>query len=583
MRDLGHASYDDLFAWSVREREAFWGEMVLRTGVRFRTPPERILDPDSTAAAPRWLPGAVFNIAESCLAGASDSPAVVFRREGGPLETWTVGDLSVLSGRVAAGLVALGYAPGEAIAVDMPMTAESVAIYLGIVRAGCAVVSVADSFAPAEIESRLRISGATGIFTGDLLLRGGKVLPLYTKVVAAGAPRAFVVPAGERIEVGLREGDLPFEDLLTGDGAFETVPRGPDDVINVLFSSGTTGDPKAIPWTQTTPLKCAADGMLHQDVRVGDVVAWPTNLGWMMGPWLLFASLQNRAAIGLFYGAPTGRAFGEFVEDAGVTMLGLVPSLVKIWRATGCMDGLDWSTVRAFSSTGEASNPDDMRWLMALPGEGGRPVIEYCGGTEIGGAYVTGTVVQPCAPGTFTTPALGLDFRLLDGEGRPADVGEVFLVPPSVGLSTRLLNRDHHEVYHEDVPPGPDGETLRRHGDRMERLPGGFYRALGRTDDTMNLGGIKVSSAEIERVLAGVPGVTETAAVAVPPPGGGPERLLIFAVLTAAAAEPDELRDAFQTRIRERLNPLFKVHEVRPIDSLPRTASNKVMRRLLRG
>ena len=124
---------------------------------------------------------------------------------------------------------------------------------------------------------------------------------------------------------------------------------------------------------------------------------------------------------------------------------------------------------------------------------------------------------------------------------------------------------------------------LRRHGDHMERLPGGRYRALGRVDDTMNLGGIKVSSAEIERVVAGVDGVAEAAAVAVPPPGGGPSRLVVFAVATPGTTlDPDAVKPAMQAAIGAHLNPLFRIDRVVPIDALPRTASAKVMRRRLR-
>src|SRR5206468_4907226 len=135
--------------------------------------------------------------------------------------------------------------------------------------------------------------------------------------------------------------------------------------------------------------------------------------------------------------APTTTAFGNFVQEAKVTMLGLVPSLVAAWRQSGCMRGRDWSAIRAFSSTGECSNPVDMLYLMHLAGY--RPVIEYCGGTEIGGGYVTGTVAQPCIPSAFSTPALGMDLVLLDENERPADKGEVFIDGPSIGLSTRLL------------------------------------------------------------------------------------------------------------------------------------------------
>jgi acetyl-CoA synthetase len=221
-----------------------------------------------------------------------------------------------------------------------------------------------------------------------------------------------------------------------------------------------------------------------------------------------------------------------------------------------------------------------MAYLMGLAG--GRPVIEYCGGTEIGGGYLTGTVVQPAVPGTFTTPALGIDLRILDEEGRRAASGEVFLVAPSIGLSQRLLNADHHEVYYAGTPR-IEGLTLRRHGDHIEQLDGGYFRVVGRVDDAMNLGGIKVAAADIERAVAGVEGVAETAAVAIAPRDGGPGRLVVFAVpVPGHHVDVESWRSAMQERIGTRLNPLFKVHQVVAIDALPRTASAKVMRRRLR-
>ncbi len=209
-------------------------------------------------------------------------------------------------------------------------------------------------------------------------------------------------------------------------------------------------------------------------------------------------------------------------------------------------------------------------------------MIEYCGGTEIAGAYITGVVVRPCRPATFNSPALGLDLVMLDEAGKPADQGELFLVPPSIGLSSELLNRDHFDVYYAGCPRGPRGETLRRHGDEMERLAGGYWRAHGRVDDTMNLGGIKVSSTEIERAICDIPGVQETAAVAESPPDGGPSRLVVYAVLRHPR-DPQALRQEMQDVLRQRLNPLFRIHRAVVVDALPRTASNKILRRRLRG
>jgi acetyl-CoA synthetase len=582
MQRVGVDSYEELHAWSVQKREQFWALAIERIGVSFEQSFREVLDPLSGVAEPKWLPGARMNIVESCFSAPPESPAIIFQPEGGARSVMTCGELQALTNRVAANLRRLGYQPGDALAILMPMTAEAVAIYLGIVAAGCAVVGIADSFRPREIATRLRLAGALAVFTQDVMMRGGKELPLYANAIEAGAPATIVIPARGGLSLPLRDGDIVWADFLKVDGPWEVTPRDPADAMNILFSSGTTGEPKAIPWTHTTPIKCAVDAHFHQNIQPGDVLVWPTNIGWMMGPWLIFASLMNRAAMGLYYGAPTGREFGQFVQDAGATMLGAVPSLVRAWRNSGCLQGLDWSSIELFSSTGECSCAEDMRWLMEFAG--GRPVIEYCGGTEIGGAYITGTVLRPCVAGTFNTPTLGLDFVIINEHGQSADSGELFLIPPSIGLSTSLLNKDHREVYFAGTPRGPHGESLRRHGDQIERLPSGYWRAQGRADDTMNLGGIKVSSAEIEQVLRGVPGIVETAAIAVAS-GDGPSQLVIYAVPATGSPNPsnEQLAAAMQSAIKRDLNPLFKMHDLILIEALPRTATNKVMRRELRA
>ena len=573
MTELDIKTYPELHAWSVANRDTFWQMMIERLDIKAITTtadPEK----DATGIATKL---AKLNIVESCFNAPDDTVAIVAQHENDArLKTLTYHELECLTNRVANGLVDIGMKQGDAIAIDMPMNAESVAIYLGIVKAGCVVVGIADSFAPDEITTRLRIGKAKAVFTQDYINRAGKRLPLYEKVVAANAPKAIVF--SESVAQIRREVDMRWRDFLSDTETFTAVPCHPDAHTNILFSSGTTGEPKAIPWTHTTPIKAAADAYLHHDIHAGDVLAWYTNLGWMMGPWLIYASLINRATIGLYDGVPTGRDFGVFVQNTEVSMLGVVPTLVRAWKNTDCMYGLDWQAIRAFSSTGECSNPEEMFFLMSLAGY--KPIIEYCGGTEIGGGYITGTRLQPAAPSTFTTPALGVDFRLFDENAEPTENGEVFIVPPSLGLSTSLLNADHNEVYFAGTPQ----PNLRRHGDAIEGLPNNYYRVHGRVDDTMNLSGIKVSSTEIEEVLNIVDGVQETAAVAVSPKDGGPSRLVIYVVLDASeiVLAKQALHATLQTELSAHLNPLFRIHEVVIVDALPRTASNKIMRRLLR-
>ncbi len=583
MAEVGIDRYADLHRWSVTARVEFWRRVIEALEISFVRPPEEILDPAGGPLAPRWLPGAELNIVDSCFKPSSCTIAVALGREGSSaVETVTYGELEALVNRFANGLGEHGFSPGDGIALYMPMNLECVAAYLGAIRAGCSVVSIADSFAPEELRRRLDIGAAAGVVTVEGFQRGGRWIELYEKVVEASAPRTIVVRTrGD--DLRLRDGDVEWDELLSDRAAATGRPAEPYAVTNVLFSSGTTGDPKAIPWTHLTPVKAAMDGHYHHDIRPGSVVAWPTNIGWMMGPWLIYATFVNRGCVALYEGLPSGAGFARFVRDAGVTMLGVVPSLVRAWRASGACEGVDWSGIEVLSSTGEPSNRRDYLWLMSRTGYRA-PVIEYCGGTEIGGAYITGTVVQPAAPATFTTPALGLDLVVLDEHGRPVPEGgsgEVFLVPPSIGLSQSLLNRDHDEIYHAGCPVGPGGAPLRRHGDQLQRLPGGTFRAHGRADDTMNLGGIKVSSVELETAVDRHPAVSECAAVAVQPEDGGADRLVVFAVLTQDR-EAEALRDEVSRLIGEHLNPLFKVHDLVVVESLPRTASNKLMRRSLR-
>ena len=563
-----------LHRWSVKHRSEFWTLVADRLGIIFRQPAYEVLS--GSAESPTWFAGARLNIVESCFRHDPNRVALITNVDDGTDEM-TYGELELAVNRFANGFSAAGLVPGDHIALAMPMTAESVIAYLGIILAGGVVVSIADSFAATEIATRLRIARASVVVTQDRIVRGGKELPMYAKVVTAGAERVVVVDTGGGIQ--LRDVDIWWDDFQSSEDLSEAFIADPRAHTNVLFSSGTTGDPKAIPWDHITPLKGAMDAHFHLDVHSFDTLAWPTNLGWMMGPWLIYSALLNGAAFALYDDLPTGRGFAEFIDAAGVTMLGVIPSIVTAWRAGNVLEGLEWRTVRRFASTGEVSNSDDMTWLMSHHRI--RPVLEYIGGTEIGGGFLAGSMVQPATPSTFSTITLGLDLVLLDEAGRETDSGELFLLPPSIGLSTELINRDHNEVYYKGTPGR--AETLRRHGDHIERLPGGYFRAHGRIDDTMNLGGIKVSSAELERVVSSVAGVSELAAIAVTPDQGGPSRLVIYAVPEPDhVASPSLLKIQMQAAIRQHLNPLFKVDDVVMIDSLPRTASQKVVRRQLR-
>ncbi|KAI3823185.1 hypothetical protein L1987_04617 [Smallanthus sonchifolius] len=530
--------------------QAYWSIVLEELSVRFHQPPKCILDTsDKSRHGGTWLPGSVLNIAECCLLSTNETDkenekvAVVWRDE--RFDNFDVNKMTLSELRRQVMLVANAlkgmFSKGDPIAIDMPMTVTAVIIYLAIIYSGFVVVSIADSFASKEIATRLRVSKSKAIFTQDYIVRGGKKFPLYSRVVEATDCRVIVVPAvGENIDIQLRKQDISWEDFLS---SAKHLPRpdycgavyqSADTVTNILFSSGTTGDPKAIPWTHISPIRGAAEAWAHMDVKPGDVYCWPTNLGWVMGPILLYSCLLNGGTLALYHGSPLGHGFGKFIQDAGVTILGTVPSIVKSWNSTGCMEGLDWTKIKLFATTGEASNVDDDLWLSSRAYY--KPVIECCGGTELASSYIQGNLLQPQAFGAFSSPSMTAGFQ------------------------------------------------LRRHGDIIKRMIGGYFVVQGRADDTMNIGGIKTSSIEIERVCEQADvSIMETAAVSCQPATGGPELLAVFVVLKKGFnTEPDKLKMIFSKAIQRNLNPLFKVSFVKVVPEFPRTASNKLLRRVLR-
>jgi len=577
-------SVKELLQFSITHIETFWDNIARTLNIIFKKPPEKILKSNSSYEHSEWFYGAKLNIIDSCFKADPKKTALIYQAADMQIHQMSYEALNELSNQVANGLIKLGLHLGDPIAIAMPMNQYAVAIYLGIIKMGGVVVSIADSFSSDEIQIRLAITNCKLIFTQDTVGWLTKAIPLYEKVKMACEKLITRIPiiVTSRIvneTMTLNTPDHHWQTFLADDTHFETQEVSPMSACNILFSSGTTGTPKAIVWNHTTAIKAASDGYFHQNIKSDDIIAWPTNLGWMMGPWLIFAALINDATIALAFGAPKDRAFGEFIQNANVTILGVVPTLVATWRESKCMEGLNLNKIKLFSSTGECSTPEDMLYLMSLAGY--KPIIEYCGGTEIGGAYITSTIIENNYPSLFTTPAMGIHLRILNQEEGLNHIGEVAIQPPSIGLSETLLNADHHQIYFENMPT-VNGITLRRHGDQIKETSKGFFSLLGRVDDTMKLGGIKISAAEIERCVTGIENIIEVAAIAVPPVDGGPNHLIIF-ISTLANLSKDETKKAMQQKINHELNPLFKIHDIVFMRDLPKTASNKIMRRVLRN
>ncbi|MBL90235.1 MAG: AMP-dependent synthetase [Myxococcales bacterium] len=466
---------------SIHAPEIYWPNILSALRINFHKPPKKMVRLVDDVEKASWFPDSKLNIATSCFdRRRSGDVVLIWQKEGGSLHRMKRQELQARVRQIAVALREAGFEPGDAVGLQMPMTMDAICIYLGIVWAGCVVVSIDESLSGKEAKECLDIVQAKGLFTQRILYGETTPGPLYEELVEAQAPKIILCGEGQADKLPVRPEDLAWDDFLALAKEDEAVAGyAPyialsDAVTNIHFSFAEGQGPKAVPWTQVTPIKAAADAWAHQDIQIGDVVAWPSNLGSMTGPWLIYAALLNGGTIALFEGAAHDRAFGEFVEEAQVNMLGVSPSLVRAWRTSGCMSGLAWESIKCFSSTGEPSNEEDMHWLMAHAGY--KPVIEYCGGSEIGGGCLTGSLVQPQAPATFSTKAMGTDFLIINESGEETKDGELALVPPLLGSSSTLLNQDHHEAYFAGMPKGPKGQKLRRHGDSMTQLPGGYFR-----------------------------------------------------------------------------------------------------------
>lgn len=584
LKELGFDNYHQFFSWASLNRDKFWDYSIKKLKIHFKQPYDTILDISPGYDNPIWCKNAVLNIVDSCFLAKPDKTALIIGSEShSDVIRLTYEELFIKVNQFANGLLEKGFQTEDRIILYLPFCEEAIIAFLGTIKAGMVNVLVADSFTSEELNKRTKISQAKTIITIDEYQYNGKTIQVYEKIKETINTSCIVV---KRTSNSISEKDTDYLEIIKkGKNSFTSVKTKPLDFTSILFSSGTTGIPKAIPWTHLTPIKAASDAYYHQNIKENDIVTWTTGMGWMMAPWLIYAALINKATLAIYNGSPITENFGQFIENEKISILGTIPSVVRGWKKNSFHEKFNWQ-VKVFSSTGEPSSSIEYFYLMGL-GNYKAPIIEYCGGTEIGGAYITGTVLQPASPGYFTSPALGLDISLLNSNksiSKAGETGEVYIIPPSLGLSQTLLNKDHFKEYYDGNPRNPQGILLRKHGDALERIVEGgltYYKSIGRTDDTMNLGGIKISSIELEELVNKHPRVIESAAVAVQDKNGGPEKLIIFVVLHQKT-KMEDLKAEIQDLINKHLNPLFRVNMVKDIKEMPRTASNKIMRKELR-
>jgi acetyl-CoA synthetase len=326
--------------------------------------------------------------------------------------------------------------------------------------------------------------------------------------------------------------------------------------------------------------------MYHSmDLKPGETMYWMSDMGWMMGPWLVFGTLTIGATMVLYDGAPDypgpGRLW-QLVDDHDVTHLGISPTLIRALRTHGeaPVRKHDVSGLRAVGSTGSPWDPESWMWLFETVLNGEKPILNYSGGTEISGGILCGNVFKPLKPGAFSGPVPGMDADVVDenGDSVRGAVGELVIRQPWIGMTRSFWNDDDRylQAYWQRF------EDVWVHGDFAAIDEDGLWYILGRSDDTINVAGKRLGPAEVEALLNAHPAVAESAAVGVPHEVKGQE-VVAFAVLKPDASPSDDLRVELMQQVVDELGKPLKPRAIKFAEALPKTRNAKVMRRVIRA
>lgn len=594
-------SYAELERRSVEDVEWFTGRVLEFLDIRFDRKWDRLLDLSGGIQWPKWCVGARLNITKSCLDKwvddevAAHSPAVVWEGEEGSERTLSYQELWDEVSMCAAGLRACGIGRGDAVGIHLPMVPETVVSLLAVNRIGAIAVPLFSGYGPSALESRLRDVGAKALFTCDSFPRRGR--NVNAKAVADeaiagldGIVRVFVVRRSNET-VPMKSGRDIFYDQLMETGSKNprlrsAEPTGAEDPLIAIYTSGTTGRPKGILHTHCGfPVKSAQDMCFGTDVGRGTRIDWLTDIGWMMGPWLIYGTLILGATMVIYDGAPDypgPERLWELVERHRIEVLGISPTLVRSLSALGddCLRGHDLSSLRIFGSTGEPWNPDPWWWLFEKAGRSRVPIINYSGGTEISGGILMGNPLLPIKPCSFPAPCPGIAADVVDEAGRPVrgSVGELVIRRPWIGQARGFWKDPERylETYWSRFP------DVWVHGDWAMVDSDGHWFILGRSDDTLKVAGKRVGPAEVESVLVAHPRVTEAAVIGVPDEIKG-NALVAFCVLAGGGQAGPGLGDELRSMVAGALGKPLRPERIHFVSALPRTRNAKVMRRVIRA
>jgi acetoacetyl-CoA synthetase len=581
MRERGFDSYDELWHWSVTDLDGFWSSIWEFFGVE-GTHEQTLAERRMPGAV--WFPGTQVNYAEHVFRDKDPSAtAIVHASERRELAEVRWGDLREQTARIAAGLRALGVERGDRVAAYMPNIPETVAAFLATASIGAVWSSCSPDFGPRSVIDRFAQIEPKVLLAVDGYRYNGRDFDRRETVDRINAEvGGRVVRLGYLNDTGWEDG---FEQA--GDLEFERVPF--DHPLWVLYSSGTTGLPKAIVQGQGGILLEHLKKLhLHVDAQAGDRLFWFTTTGWMMWNFLV-SGLLTEAAIVLYDGSPAQPDMGvlwDLAESAGVTTFGTSAAYIAACMKAGVEPGAgrDLSKLRAVGSTGSPLSPEGFRWVYDHVGED-TWLFSTSGGTDLCTAFVGGCPIVPVYEGELQARSLGASVEAWDPDGNPltGEVGELVITEPMPSMPLYLWNDPDGERYREsyfDMYPG-----IWRHGDWIEITDRGTAIISGRSDSTINRGGIRMGTAEIYRAVLAIDEVTDALVVDIA--RDGEDWMPLFVVLRDGAELDDDLRKTIRTRIREDCSPRHVPDEIVAVKEVPRTLSGKVLelpvKRILMG
>jgi acetoacetyl-CoA synthetase len=597
-RSLEFDGYEALWRWSVDDLEGFWSAIWEFFGVEADGGFDRVLA-SRTMPGAEWFPGTRLNYAEHLFAGKDPSEtAILHASELRELDRLTWGELRSDVAAIASALSDLGVGRGDRVVAYMPNIPEAIVAFLATASIGAVWSSCSPDFGPASVIDRFAQIRPKALFAVDGYRYGGKdfdrrpvlkelqdAMPTLEKTVVL----PYLDPAPD---LGGLSDAIDWPQLReAGAGAelsFERVPF--DHPLWVLYSSGTTGLPKAIVQGQGGILLEHLKKLnLHVNAHPGDRLFWFTTTGWMMWNFLV-SGLLTRAAIVLYDGNPGHPDMGvlwDLAERAGVTMFGTSASYIAACMKAGVEPaaGRDLDRLKAVGSTGSPLSPEGFDWIYEQLGDD-TWLFSTSGGTDLCTAFVGGTPLLPVYRGELQARALGAAVEAWDEDGNSVidEVGELVVTEPMPSMPIYFWGDEdgsrYRASYFEHYP------GVWRHGDWIEITSRGTAVIYGRSDSTINRSGVRMGTSEIYRAVLGVEEVLDALVVDVPRPGTE-GWMPLFVVLRDGASLDDDLRAEIAGRVRESCSPRHVPDEVFQIAEVPRTLSGKVLevpvKRILMG